>query len=156
MKRVHVDDAESHIVRQKRYNTQVYDFVDSLDLGAIVRFNVLSCVKKALLDSWNQRVKYGGMFTLPTDMGSVMFRADENDSAVFNVSQFSLQTPPILLPPALRKRAEMHGGSPLEIEQSFMPTIVRISFQSAKNPNEIEVPEVLNTLNCEKLKNGVF
>ena len=46
MKKVHVDDAESRIVRQKRYNTQVYDFVDSLDLGAIVRLT--DCLKKTL------------------------------------------------------------------------------------------------------------
>ena len=65
-----------------------------------------------------------------------------------------------LVPAKLRKTVEKYdlarGGTELQNEQRFSPTIVRIKRQHAMEPSKIEVPTKLSASACDMLKNDKF
>lgn len=157
-------DSDKRKITQERYNEELYDYIDNLDLGCILRLNVLAAVKKALSEGWSAtlptfeegRLKIH-MNSIPTDMGMVLM---VNKKDHFSVQLFSVSTPGMVLTAKLLKTVEKytpaHGHSQLQNEQQFMPTIVRIKHKHALDPSKIEVPTKLSAKVCNMLKNEKF
>ena len=151
-------------IQEHRYNKDIYDHIDNIDLGCIVRLNVLSAVHDALKKGWKDRVSQvfkgrsgvNGNLTIPTEMGMVLLREDHEDDTQLMVNLMSIQTPAMLLPIALRKAANRYAISALEKEQNFMPTIVRLTKTSAFHPELMNLPQNLTNAVCNQLKNGAF
>jgi hypothetical protein len=152
-------ESDKRTITQERYNEELFEYVDNLDLGCVLRLNVLAAVKKALSEGWSAMLptpregSLGISTSIPTDMGMVLMVSKKDH---FDVQLLSVRTPAMVVPAKLRKTVQKYGHSELQNEQEFSPTIVRIKNQHAMEPSEIQVPRNLSASACNMLKNDVF
>jgi hypothetical protein len=122
-------DSDKRTITQEGYNEELFEYVDNLDLGCVLRLNVLAAVKKALSEGWSAMLptpregRLGistSMVSIPTDMGMVLMVSKKDH---FDVQLLSVRTPAMVVPAKLRKTVEKydlaHGHSELQNEQKF-------------------------------------
>ena len=150
--KVEVDEAKYIRLKEERYNEGIYDYVNSLDIGAILRWNVLNSIKDELLNGRaNPPSRIGVPEWVSTDVGMLMMRKEKTGE--IEVSMPAIHTPPMVLPKEIQKGMNARA---LSTPQQFLPTIVRLTEESALNPKKIKVPNNLDSKYAQKLKSHSF
>lgn len=125
------------------------DYINNLDLDALLRWNILKSIKDTLLVEGPSVVPpQGAEQSVRSDMGMLLLKREKTGEVA--VSMPALATP---LPPEIRKG---HSAPLHSTPRRFHPTIVRLTEHSARNPMQIQVPTNLTAESAQKLKTQSF